>query len=219
MSGGTVERTVVDGRREHAPFLAWVMQAASRSHLERGALEIFVDGSDPECLRFLEGLVLTTVPQWSNFQHFLVAERNGQPAGALCGYFAEECDGPLFGKSTVDVAVQLGWTHDRLVAAWNRLIPLRSAPLGRTPGAWQVESVATLPAFRRMGVVRELLEAILARGRQRGATVAEISALIGNDGAQRAYESAGFAVVEEARHPDYEAAFGCAGQRLLRRPL
>lgn len=219
MSSHTLELQVADARREHAPFLAWVMQAASRSHLQRGPLEIFVDGSDAECLRFCEGLALTTVPQWSSFRHFLVGEINGVPAGALCGYFVGECDGPLFGKSTVEVAVQLGWSHERLLAAWNRVIPLRSAPLARTPGAWQVESVATAPNFRRMGVIRALLEAILARGRERGATLAELSVLIGNDGAQRAYESAGFEVVEEARHPDYEAAFGCPGQRLLQRTL
>jgi translation initiation factor 4G len=40
--------------------------------------------------------------------------------------------------------------------------------------------------------------------------------LIGNDAAERAYAKLGFSVVEEKRHPDFEAATGAPGmQRML----
>lgn len=209
---------IVDARPEHAPFLGWAMQTASRSHLDRGGLEIFVDGTDAECLQFLSQWPLTEARHWANYENFIVAESDGQPVGALCGYFVEDVEN-LFGKAAVEVAVALGWSHDDLLAAWRRAGPITLVPLTRVPGAWIVESVAVLPEFRRMGIVNQMLEAILDRGRQRGATCAEISVLIGNDPAQRAYEKAGFVVVQEARHPDFEAAFGCPGQRLLRRDL
>jgi ribosomal protein S18 acetylase RimI-like enzyme len=209
---------IVDARPEHAPFLGWVMQAASRSQLDRGALEIFVDGTDEDVLRFLSKWPLTEARHWGNYENFIIAESGGQPVGALCGYFLKDVEN-LFGKPAVEVAVALGWSHDDLVAAWGRIRPLTLVPVDRIPGAWIVECVAVVPQFRRIGIVDHLLETILERGRQRGATCAEISVLIGNDPAQRAYEKAGFVVVQEARHPDYEAAFGCPGQRLLRRDL
>ena len=209
---------LVDARREHAPFLAWDMQAASRSHLERGALDVFVDGTDEECLGFLKLLPFTEARHLCNYENFIVAESDGEQLGGLCGYFVEDVE-PLFGKPAVEVAVQLGWSHDQLVAAWQRIKPITYVTIDRIPGAWIVESVAVLPSFRRMGLVNQMLEAILDRGRQRGATCAEVSVLIGNDPAQRAYENAGFAVVGEARNAEFEAAFGCPGVRLLRQSL
>lgn len=210
---------IVDARREHAPFLAWNLQTASRSHLERGMFDIFVDGSDAECLQFLGALPLTEVRHWGSVENFIVVESEGECLGALCGYFAEEQDTPILAKGAVEVAVQLGWSHDRLIAAWRRISASSLVSIDQVPGAWVVESVAVLPAFRRMGLVSEMLGAILDRGRQRGATCAEVSVLIGNDPEQRAYEKAGFAVVGEARDSEYEATFTSPGVRLLRRSL
>jgi hypothetical protein len=54
-------------------------------------------------------------------------------------------------------------------------------------------------------------------GRERGHTQSQIAVLIGNTPAQRAYESAGFRVADEKRHPDFERAIGSPGiRRLLR---
>jgi len=209
---------VLDARPDHAPFLAWALRTASRSHLDRGGLEIFVGGSEADTMRFLALWPLTSSPSWAHYTNFIVAEADGAPAGALCGYFVEEVE-PLFGKPAIEVAVKAGWSHDDLVAAWNRIASGRFVAIDRVPGAWVVESVAVLPAWRRQGLTSHLLETILDRGRQRGATCAEIGVLIGNDAAERAYEKAGFAVVGEARNAEYEAVFGCPGMRLLRRNL
>ena len=210
---------IIDARTEHAPFLAWVMRTASRSHLDRGGLEMFVDGPDDECLRFLEPLLFTEARHWGNIENFLVAESTGRPLGALAGYFVEETDGHILGKPAVEVARQQGWTDDRLLASWKRIISGTYVAIERVPGAWIIEGVAVVPDARGTGLVGAMIDAILDRGRQRGATCAEVSVFIGNDSAQRAYEKAGFAVVGEARHPEYEAVFGCPGVRLLRRSL
>ena len=210
---------LVDARREDARFLGWVIQTAFRSHLERGMPDIFVDGSEEECVQFLEALSLTQARHWGNYENFIIAEADGQQLGALEGYFVKDCDGPAFGKGAVEVARQLGWPNERLAAAWRRIISNTYVSIDRVPGAWVVESVAVRPAFRRMGLVSQMLEAILDRGRQRGATYAEISVFIGNDPAQRAYEKAGFAVVGEDRNSEFEAAFKSPGVRLLRRSL
>jgi hypothetical protein len=55
--------------------------------------------------------------------------------------------------------------------------------------------------------------------RIRPAVVGDVpSVLIGNRPAQRANEGAGFKVVDEVKHPSFEATFGTPGlRRLLRR--
>jgi translation initiation factor 4G len=79
------------------------------------------------------------------------------------------------------------------------------------PGLWIVENVGTRPEMRRRGMVAALLERALQRGRERGFSKAQISCLIGNDTAQRAYERVGFRVVEERRDADFEALLGAPG--------
>ena len=56
-------------------------------------------------------------------------------------------------------------------------------------------------------------------GRRRDYARAQISVLIGNAPAQFAYERAGFAVVDERRHPDFQAAIGSPGVRRMQRHL
>src|SRR5262249_16479174 len=87
------------------------------------------------------------------------------------------------------------------------------------PGAWIVENVATLPEFRRRGLVDRLLGVILERGRARGASLADITLFIGNDSAQAAYAEVGFRMVSEKRNPELERTWGSPGLRLLRRAL
>ncbi|HEU5320853.1 MAG TPA: GNAT family N-acetyltransferase, partial [Methylomirabilota bacterium] len=87
------------------------------------------------------------------------------------------------------------------------------------PGAWIVENVATLPEFRRRGLVDRLMERMLERGRQRGASVADISVFIGNDPAQRAYEKHGFAAAAEKLDAGFESVYRTPGTRTLRRAL
>jgi ribosomal protein S18 acetylase RimI-like enzyme len=82
-----------------------------------------------------------------------------------------------------------------------------------------VENVATLPEFRRRGLVDRLMEEILERGRRRGATESDISVFIGNDSAQRAYEKCGFAVIAERHDPEFESVYRTPGTRTLRRSL
>ena len=60
---------------------------------------------------------------------------------------------------------------------------------------------------------------MLERGRLRGARSAHLGVLIGNLGAQALYERAGFRVVRELCHPDFEAVMETPGLRLMERPL
>jgi GNAT superfamily N-acetyltransferase len=86
-------------------------------------------------------------------------------------------------------------------------------------GAWTVENVATRPEFRGSGVTHALLEAELGVARAAGFQRAQISILIGNDRAEKAYTKAGFTFAEEKRAADIEAALGVPGIRRLARVL
>ena len=214
-----MELRIVDARPEHVPFIAWVMLTAHRSHLERGLWDFMVEGSDADRLRFLEALASTSKPHWSHHSIFLVAEVEGQPASALCGYFEEEHGMPAFLEAVPEANQAVGRTEEDVAAGWKRGGSIIKVAPEHAEGAWIVENVATLPEFRRRGLTDRLLAEILDRGRKRGATIGDVGVLIGNDPAQRAYEKAGFKVVGEKRHPEFEAVYKSPGIRSLTQAL
>jgi ribosomal protein S18 acetylase RimI-like enzyme len=210
---------IVEARREHAGFLAWVLLASHRSHLERGLWDFVVGGSEADCLGFLEALTTTAQPHWAHHSTFLVAQVDGRPAAALCGYFEAENGMATLAKALPEANQRVGRSAEDDDAGFARAgAVVRVAP-DHEAGAWIVENVATRPELRRRGLVDRLLEEILEEGRRRGATIADIGVLIGNDPAQRAYEKAGFQLTGEKRHPEFEAVWKCPGIRSLSRSL
>lgn len=199
------------------PYLAWVVLEASRSHVERGAWDLAIPGSDEERLRFLERLLGSEQTHWCHLRGFRVAEVDGRPAAALSGYAAEDPELQAPAEAISSCARALGWEDARLRAAFERLAVFLGCLPPDEPGAWIVEWVATSPEQRRRGLVQQLLRDELARGSERGHRVAQISLLSGNVAAQRAYERAGFEYVDERRSRAFERALGCAGVlRMLR---
>jgi translation initiation factor 4G len=211
--------TIVEATPQHAPFIAWVTLTAFRSQLERGFWDFMLDGDEAYKLRYLEGLAQTQQLHWVHYSTFLVAEVDGRPASALCGYIDEELGGPTLRFAGIEANEKTGRTEEEAAAGFERAKSIMNVLPEHPPGAWIVENVATLPEFRRQGLVDRLMERMLARGRERGATTADISVFIGNDPAQRAYEKHGFAAVSAKRHPEFEAVYRTPGTRTLRRAL
>jgi [ribosomal protein S18]-alanine N-acetyltransferase len=69
------------------------------------------------------------------------------------------------------------------------------------PGELHINNVAVLPAYRRRGLARQLLGAVLAAGEEEGARRATLEVRRSNLAALRLYESLGFATA--AVRPDY----------------
>lgn len=199
-------------------FLAWVMLAASRSHLPRGIWDLMVGGEDASVLAFLERLVNSEVPTFCHHGRFLIAEVDGVPAAALSGYSGADGPGPL-GEIEAKAYQDLGWSEDALIAANARVSEIAPCFPEQPPDAWIVEWVATRPEFRRRGLVHSLLESMLARGRSAGWRRAQISILIGNTPAQCAYERVGFRILDERRSAVFAARVGCPGIARLARTL
>jgi len=211
--------TIVEATPAHAPFLAWVTLTAFRSQLERGFWDFMLDGDEAYKLRYLEALTTTEQLHWVHHSAFIVAEVDGRPASALCGYFEHELGGATLRFAGIEANEKTGRTEEEAAAGFERAKSIMNVLPEHPPGAWIVENVATLPEFRRRGLVDRLMEEILERGRGRGATVADISVFIGNDPAQRAYEKCGFVPVAEKLDPEFESVYRTPGTRTLRRAL
>ena len=208
---------IVEAQPKHASFIAWVILTAFRSHLEKGFWDFMRPGTDEELLRYLEALTTTQAPHWAHLPLFIVAEVDSEPAAALSGYFGEEHGGTTLRDAMAEADAATGRVPDP-EAMGPALTILNVAP-EHVPGAWIIEDVATRPEFRRRGLVDTLMLEIMVRGRKRGATVSDIAVFIGNDSAQRAYEKAGYVVVEELRDAAFEAVYKTPGVRTLRRAL
>ena len=208
---------IVEAQPKHASFIAWVILTAFRSHLEKGFWDFMRPGSDEDLLRYIEALTTSKAPHWAQLPLFIVAEVDGGPAAALSGYFEAEHGGMRLRDGMAEADTATGQAPDP--EAIERALTIRNVAPEHVPGAWIIEDVATRPEFRRQGLVDTLMQEIMERGRRRGATVSDISVFIGNDSAERAYEKAGYAVVEERRHPEFEAVYKTPGVRTLRRSL
>jgi ribosomal protein S18 acetylase RimI-like enzyme len=208
---------IVPATREHVPFVAWVMLAAGRSHLPLGFYDFLASGDEANVLRYLETLTTTEAEHFAHYSTFLIAEVGGVPAAGMCGYF-EATHGQLE-RGIAETDEKLGRTQEEIAGGFQRASSILSVVPEHVPNVWIVEHVATKPEFRRRGLVERLMGDILKRGRERGATTADIGVYINNDPAQRAYEKCGFRVIGEKRSADFEAAYGTPGVRALRREI
>jgi translation initiation factor 4G len=202
-----------------ARFIAWVQLAASRSHLPIGFYDLAFPGEEEDRLERIASICRTRALSMAHWSGFLIAEVDGRPASALSGYEPTER-----GPETVPVAMQealgaSGWTAEQIGEVFESMTPFLTCAPESPKDAWVVEWVATKPEHRGHGLVRKLLGEILEEGRRRGYSRAQISVLIGNTPAQRAYEGAGFKVEDEKRHPEFERAFGSPGIRRMLRSL
>jgi len=201
---------------EDAQFLAWVILTSGRAHVQRGIWEVILGGTEEECLNFLEQLSMTKTPHLFHYMCFLVAEVDGRLVAALGGYDPKLLGYSALRQAVVEVSQEMGFSGPDKAAMKRSERVLCCIP-DEVEGAWVIDSVATVPEFRRRGIVSKLLDQILDKGRKQGFRRAQINMYIGNIPAQRAYEKHGFKVFDEKRHPDFEAEIASPGMvRLLR---
>ncbi len=203
-------------RPEDAEFLAWLILTAGRAHVTRGIWEVILGGAEQENLEFLKLLAVTVTPHLFHYSCYLIAESEGQPVAGLGAYDPNRLGYEALHRAMPEVIRKLGRLGSDLEASRRAARVLCCIP-ENVEDAWIIDSVATRPAFRRKGFVDQLLAAILEKGRQRGFRRSQINITIGNLPAQRAYEKHGFKIIDEKRHPDFEAEIGSPGMaRMLR---
>lgn len=200
-----------DATSDDAKFLSWVILAAGRSHLQRSIYEFINGQTEDEILQFLELVCISEIVHWCHYSLFLIAEVDGQPAAALCGFDPEK-----HGYHTkIPVAAEInraqGITEDQKRESSERTKIVITVAPEYAPGVWVLDNVATLPAYRRQGLIDALMQAMLERGKSLGFSRAQIGVLIGNEAAMQAYRKNGFNHFSEKRNSDFEAALGSPG--------
>lgn len=205
--------------RGDATLVAWVQLAAARSHVPVGFLDLMFPGEEDDRLALIQRVVDSETISMSHWSGFLVAESDGTPGAALSGYEPTKRGTDTFAAAMTQACLGAGWKPPEIEAAFGRMSPFLTCAPESPDDAWIVEWVATKPDFRGRGLVRALLDAILDEGRSRGYHRAQISLLIDNHPAQRAYEGAGFKVIDEKRHPEFEMTFGSPGVCRMMRDL
>ena len=205
-------------RPEDAEFLSWLILTAGRAHVTRGIWEVIIDGTEQDSLEFLRLLAQTTTSHMFHYSCYLIAEADGIPAAGLGGYDPQICGYEALYQAMPEVLKKLGHSGPDPEANKRAERVLCCIPED-TEGAWIIDSVATLPEYRRKGIVDRLLTAILEKGRQKGFHKAQISIYIGNRAAQLAYEKHGFKIIDEKRHPHFEAEIGSPGMARMMKNL
>ena len=203
-------------RPEDAEFLAWLILTAGRAHVTRGIWEVILGATEQGNLEFLKLLAVTARPHLFHYSCYLIAELDGKPAAGLGGYDPKRLGYETLRRAMPEVFIKLGHSGPDPETNKRAERVLCCIPED-TEGAWIIDSVATVPEHRRKGLVDRLLAAILEKGRQEGFRRAQINIYIGNLPAQRAYEKQGFKIIDEKRHPDFEAEIGSPGMaRMLK---
>ena len=199
-------------------FLSWLILTAGRAHVKRGIWEVILGEPEDECLRFLRLLTMTDKPHLFHYSCYLIAETQAGPVAGLGGYDPNVLGYEALQQVLPEVYSQAGkLPSDEMAKGEPPRITVCIPPA--VEGVWVIDSVATIPSFRRKGIVDRLLDKILDRGRKSGFRKAQVSIYIGNDPAQRAYEKHGFKLLDEWHDPYFETKIGSSGMARLVRDL
>jgi len=199
-------------RLDDAEFIAWAILTAQRGHLPRGWFDIALDWPEPQCLAFVKRIATGYRQSWWHVSQFIIAEVEGEPAAALCAMPAVGT-GSAARSAIEEAAENSGLNASELAAIFRRGAYTAGCWVQGAEGEWLIEHVASLPLYRRRGLVQALIDRALAAGKAAGLERASISFLIGNEAALRCYAKAGFAFADEKRHSDFEPMTNAAGFR------
>ncbi|MBI4962643.1 MAG: GNAT family N-acetyltransferase [Desulfomonile tiedjei] len=213
-----MDANIRPARTDDSAFLAWVILTSGRAHVKRGIWEVVLDEPEEKCLGFLQLVSGTEIPHQFHYSRYMVAEVEGRPAAGLGGYDPAVLGFPALQRAVAEVFSKLGVPPPPAATSKESQRILECIP-DDIEGAWIIDSVATVPEFRRQGMVSRLLEKMLDEGRRQGYRLSQINIYIGNTPAQRAYEKHGFKVLDEKRDPYFEARIGCPGMARLSRDL
>ena len=170
-----------------------------------------------EVRRLLQTLVVQEPECSCHFSNFLIAESSGEPGAGLSGYDPASVAG--VGQALAFAFESLVMDGQRLMAAFQRLASFQSCAPDQTPGVWIIEWVATQPEFRRRGFADLLLREIVARGKERGYSAAQIATFVENQNAIEAYKKVGFSVAEERTDGRFERVMGSRGMVIMKLDL
>lgn len=208
------------GRVSDAPFLGKAILIAGRAHVARGIWEIVLDEPEELCVRFLQHLTVTAVPHLFHYTCSFIAEQDNRiPVGSLGGYDPQKLGYRALQAGLPEVYTKLQLPPEAFHGANERAAKILACLPKEVENGWVIDSVATLPGYRRQGIAELLLHRVLAEGRDLGYPLAQVNMYIGNKPALRLYQKLGFEVIEETRDTYFEKMLGSPGMLSLARKL
>lgn len=155
------------------------MFPCSEEELKKG-FEIALDNDQPG-----HGLTYLT---------FLIAEVDGRPAAAACGYIEGE-----HGSSNhlMTGALMTAFGTESVMQGYKGNMKFREVQIPKSNGALQIDSVATLPEYRGKGLFKMIFEEHCRTAVLEGCNLLEIQVWAGNHGAIRTYEKLGCTITNE----------------------
>jgi ribosomal protein S18 acetylase RimI-like enzyme len=211
--------TIVRATPDHSPFLARIILASSRGHLRLGTFDVALDLPEDSLLDLLEWVNLSDFVSNCHFSKFLVAEREGEPLGALAAFDPTDSDLFPIGAALSDAFIGMGYSESDLNLALQRFEATRSCLPTYLPKTLAIEWIAVEAAHRGQGILPRLLTECFAIGVERSFQLAQISTYLDNRAAITAYERLGFYCGAELSDPAFEALLGSPGMAAMRRDL
>ena len=202
---------------DDAKFLGWAMFMAARGHLPRGWFDIVLQRPVEFGVAFCARLANAKAKSWWHHSFFTIAEIDGRAAATACA-FADSAPYMVSGEAMAEASDRMGIAVSEQAQLWPRGRFMMNATSGEDD-CWTIENVATGYEFRGQGVARALIAHMLDDMRRSGPARAQISFLLGNAPAEKAYRACGFAFAEDKCAKDFEAAMGVPGIRRLARGL
>ena len=201
---------------DDASFLAKSALIAGRAHVKKGIWEVILGGTEEECLGFLEHVSVTTIPHLFHYSCYFIAEHaEDGPVGSLGGYDPKQLGYQALQCAIPEVITKLNLPPQAAQGAEERSSKILVCLPKEIEGAWVIDSVATLPEYRKKGIAEKLLEHVLHEGKERGYHVAQINMYIGNETALNLYKKMGFEVIEEKREEYFDHTIGSPGMLSL----
>ncbi len=205
---------------DDASFLAKSALISGRAHVHKGIWEVILGGTEKECLDFLYHVSVTTVPHLFHYSCYFIAEyAEDGPVGSLGGYDPQKMGYQALQLALPEVFKKLNLSAQAFQGAEERSTKMLVCLPKEIEGAWVIDSVATLPEYRKRGIAVKLMKHVLHEGKERGYNVAQINMYIGNAPALNLYKKMGFEVIEEKRDKYFERTIGSPGMLSLARTL
>ncbi len=212
-----MEHLIRDAHMSDATDIAKLSYLAGQSHVQVSIFDLMVSGPygmTDERIENMAKIVAAEAPSWMSYRHYHVVEAGGKVASGLETFMPEEAGNRQFG----DALKEAGWSVKDIMEMAARMRVWFKVDPGREPGYLIVENVATYEEYRGNGFTSELLAQAIATGRDEGHKGLQLTVLLGNEPAIRAYEKAGFAMVKTMEGKKFEKVFSSpgVGQMLLK---
>lgn len=186
--------------KQDIPFLARMIILAETSGHELISYRDMFSLSDEELTKGFE-IALDNEQEGHGltYRSFMIAELDGVPA-ATAGAYTEGEHGSS--NHLMTGALINGFGAELVMKAFKKNALYRDIHIDKSIGTMQLDSVATLEAYRGKGLLKTIFEAHVHTAKKKGILRLEVQVWAGNTSAIAAYQKLGCEIVTEKLRPN-----------------